>query len=95
MGSVSRLLGDLASAEELYQRALTIGETHYGPENPIIATSLNNLGLLYKELGDLLKSKTYLEKSLEICRAYFGQTHKKTVITKDNLNAVNLLIANK
>jgi len=40
--------GKYAEAEPLYQRALAISEKTLGPEHPQVATSLNNLALLYQ-----------------------------------------------
>jgi len=36
-----------AKAEPLYNRALAIREKALGPEHPDVATSLNNLAMLY------------------------------------------------
>jgi tetratricopeptide (TPR) repeat protein len=38
-------------AESLYQRALAISEKALGPEHPGTAATLNNLAVLYRELG--------------------------------------------
>ena len=41
----------LADAEPLYRRALAINEKSNGPDHPIVAKSLNNLGILRWEAG--------------------------------------------
>ena len=39
--------GRYAEAEPLYERALAIREKALGPDHPDVATSLNNLAVLY------------------------------------------------
>ena len=47
MAALYETLGDYAKAEPLFKRALAIREKALGPEHPDVATSLNNLALLY------------------------------------------------
>jgi len=46
-------LGDLAGARAALERALGIDERVYGPDHPKVATSVNNLGSVLQDLGDL------------------------------------------
>ncbi|MGH8500651.1 MAG: tetratricopeptide repeat protein, partial [Methylococcales bacterium] len=43
--------GQYGQAEPLYQRSLAISEKALGPDHPDVATSLNNLALLYSAQG--------------------------------------------
>ena len=43
--------GRYAQAEPLLKRSLQIRETKLGPDHPDVATTLNNLALLYKKTG--------------------------------------------
>ena len=49
------------------EKSLVIRIKCYGNENNFdVATSYNNLGMLYKQYGNVEKAKIYLEKSLSI-----------------------------
>lgn len=61
------LRGDAIVAEEHYKNALQIWTVPYGKEKHInIADCYNNLGDIRQLLGDLVKAKEYLKKSLDI-----------------------------
>ena len=47
-GRALRAQGQYAKAEPLYQRSLAIWEKALGPDHPEVATSLNNLAVLYR-----------------------------------------------
>jgi hypothetical protein len=44
-------LGRLEEALQIHQRTLALKEKLLGPEHPAVLQSLNNLGMLMKELG--------------------------------------------
>jgi tetratricopeptide (TPR) repeat protein len=48
LAELYRIQGNYGDAEPLYQRALRIWETALGPDHPLVATSLNNLAVLYQ-----------------------------------------------
>jgi tetratricopeptide (TPR) repeat protein len=48
LAGLYRAQGQYTKAESLHQRALAIFEKALGPEHPDVATSLNNLALLYR-----------------------------------------------
>ncbi len=48
LAELYRAQGQYAQAEPLYKRSLAIVEKALGPDHPNVATSLNNLALLYK-----------------------------------------------
>ena len=48
----------------LYERALAISEKALGPEHPDVATSLNNLALLYSNQGQYAKAEPLNERAL-------------------------------
>ena len=43
--------GQYERAIPFWRRALELGEREFGPEHPDVATSLNNLALLYEDRG--------------------------------------------
>jgi tetratricopeptide (TPR) repeat protein/nucleoside phosphorylase len=53
-------------AEPLYQHSLSIYERQRGPDHPLVASTLNNLALLYREEGKYEEAKIYLDRSLGI-----------------------------
>ena len=56
----------LAEARPLQERALAITETAYGPDHPAVATALNNLALILRELGQPDVARPLLERALAI-----------------------------
>ena len=48
LAELYRAQGRYADAEPLYKRSLAICEKALGPDHPDVATSLNNLAVLYK-----------------------------------------------
>ena len=53
--------GRYADAEPLYKRALAISEKALGPDHPDVATSLNNLAVLYRAPGPLCRRRAALQ----------------------------------
>ncbi len=50
---------------------LAIDEATYGPDDPSVAIRLNNLGALFRDLGDFAGARVHLERALAIdIRAY-------------------------
>ena len=72
-------------AEKLFKRSLKITEKIYEPNNTTIATSLNNLGLLYLEQGLYKKAEPLLLKALDIDEKVFGKMNQKVGIAAGNL----------
>jgi serine/threonine protein kinase/tetratricopeptide (TPR) repeat protein len=69
-------------ARPLLEEALALGERAYGPEHEQVAQSLNDLGVLLRDQGDLAGSARRLERALAIRRARFG-THHATVAVSE------------
>lgn len=58
LGAHAQSMGDVAKAEELYNKALAA--------NPNDAEALNGLGIIHSQKGDLAKGGEFLEKALAI-----------------------------
>ena len=58
--------GDLAGARAAFERALAIDEASFGPDHPNVATDVNNLGTVLRDLGDLGRARAAFERALEI-----------------------------
>ena len=69
-------MGEYEKALPLYQRALDIREKVLGPQHPDVATTLNNLAVLYDSMGDYEKALPLYQRALEICEKVLGpNTH--------------------
>ena len=53
-------MGDYAKAEPLYRHSLEIKKRALGENHPDYANSLNNLGALYKAMGDYAEGRAAL-----------------------------------
>ena len=65
-------MGDYEKALPLYQRALEIIEKVLGPQHPDVATTLNNLAVLYESMGDYEKALPLYQRALEIREKVLG-----------------------
>src|ERR1700689_2823550 len=62
----------LGEARPLAERALAITEAAYGPDHPAVATDLNNLALILKDLGEPAAARPLAERALAIDEAAYG-----------------------
>jgi len=81
-------MGDLAGARRYLEEALAIFTRVLGPQHPNTAASLNNMGLLLKEMRDLAGARPYLEEALAIWRKEFGLEHPHTAQSLNNLGVL-------
>jgi CHAT domain-containing protein len=72
---------------EIRRRAL--GENH-----PDYATSLNNLALLYEDIGDYTRAEPLLKQAMEIRRKTLGENHPDYATGLNNLAGVYLAMGN-
>ena len=82
------LLGALlayADAEPLLQRALAIREKAFGPNDPYVAISLNNLGLFYDHRGRYADAEPLLKRALAICDKVLDPDHPDIAVSLNNL----------
>ena len=59
-----------AEAEKFFLSALDTAED-FGPEDPRLATTLNNLGELHRTQGKYAKAEPYYKRSLKIADAHY------------------------
>jgi tetratricopeptide (TPR) repeat protein len=76
---------DLAAAQPLYERALTIREKVLGPEHRGTATILNNLAKLLERQGDLAAARPLYEPALAIDEKVLGPEHLEVAAVLTNL----------
>ncbi len=58
--------GKLKEATKVLQDTLEIREKFFGPSHPAVASTYNNLSVLYGKTGDFKAAEPYCRKALEI-----------------------------
>ena len=81
IGRTYERMGLPQEATPLLQRALAIGRRALGPEHVQIAQSLNNLGVLLREQGDLAGAEPLLAEGLAMRKRLLGPVHADVAIT--------------
>ena len=77
--------GAYAEAEPLFKRALAIGEKALGPDHPDVATSLNNLAVLYRATGRYAEAEPLYQRALAIGEKALGPEHPDVATRLNNL----------
>jgi tetratricopeptide (TPR) repeat protein len=67
--------GRFAEAAAFSERALAINQRVLGPDHPVIARNLNNLGDIRRKLGDLSGARSFFERALSIDEVVNGANH--------------------
>lgn len=91
LGMLARELGDFKTAERLFTAAYDSRVKALGKEHRDIATSLEHLGELYVESGDLLKAEKPLKDGLALLARYWPKGHLDRVIAQRNVGLWHLL----
>jgi tetratricopeptide (TPR) repeat protein len=79
------LVAQTFQAELFYQQAQAIFENLWGQEHPYVATTLNNLALLYKSQGHYSSAKTLYERTLTVRKKLLGDDHLDVATSLNNL----------
>ncbi len=87
MGRVYHHVDADQKAQSLLEQALAIGR-RAGPESEQVADTLNNLGLLLRDRGDLSAAEKALTESLALRRRLYGNEHKDVAVTLVELASV-------
>lgn len=69
---------EYAEAEPLYQRSLEITEQALGGNHPSVATTLNNMALLYESQGRYEEAEPLLHRAMKIREEKLGNKHPAT-----------------
>jgi len=70
------------------KKALQVAKQTVGPDYPDVATSLNNLALLYKTQGRYEPAEPLYKRSLAIREKTIGRNHPKVADSLENLAAL-------
>lgn len=76
---------DHQAALDYFRKALASAEAQHGPRSEEVAKVMNNLGVVYNELGEFSKALDYLQRALEIRAAVHGEENNLTATTYQNL----------
>lgn len=93
LANVSHKQGDMKSAREQYESALTMFKDAHGEtSHPHIATLHHNLGTVMREQGELKEARESFEKSLSMKKVIHGEdaTHPEIGHTLLGLSAVDI-----
>ena len=71
--------------EQRLKRSLAIDEKALGPDHPNVATTLNNLGLLYSDQARYDEAEPLLKRSLSIREKTLGPDHPNVAKTLNSL----------
>jgi CHAT domain-containing protein/tetratricopeptide (TPR) repeat protein len=80
--------GRYDEAIPLAKRVLTMYEKMLGSEHPYVATSLNNLALLYQSKGDYVQAGLLCKRALTIREKVLGAEHPEVAISLNNLGGL-------
>lgn len=84
-GYIHFRLGDLAKADDYYQRALSVWRQYFGENHQITTIAYNNIALLRQEQGKLDEAIIFYEKTLSIKIAVYPSAHPEIVTAHNNL----------
>ena len=67
------------------KKALEVAEQAVGPEHPAVATSLNNLAILYDQQGQYAQAEPLYKRALAVWEKTLGPTHPEVATSLNNL----------
>ena len=85
LGRVEYALANYATAQPLYERALSIREQALGPQHPDIALYLNDLAELLRAQSKYVAARPLYERALAIREHVLGPEHRDTATSLNNL----------
>jgi tetratricopeptide (TPR) repeat protein len=87
-GDVLRKFAQYDKALDLYKKCLHIRLQTLDPEHPDVATSYNNIGLVWEKRGEYDKTLEYYKKCLDICLKTLGAEHPDVAASYNNIGQV-------
>ena len=85
LGDVCQMHCEFEEAKTYFQYSLTFKLQELGPEHVDVATSYNNLALIYKDLGDFEQAKEYQQRALDIELDKLGPENVNVATSYSNL----------
>jgi CHAT domain-containing protein/Tfp pilus assembly protein PilF len=77
--------GDYKNSLTYFEKGLAQAETEFGKSHKNYSTALNNLALLYNNLGQNDIAETYYKEALEIDKIVLGDKHPDYIVDLGNL----------
>ena len=84
LGQLAAIVGDDATAEEHFRKALDIRERYLGPEHERTAVTITNLGDLLMRRGDFTSALAVYSRAFQIRAKSKGQQHPDTALSLFN-----------
>jgi tetratricopeptide (TPR) repeat protein/nucleoside phosphorylase len=75
-------------AKRVIEQAINFAEAAYGPDHPNVASTVNNLGILLRDMGDLESAKAQFERAITIDEKAYGPNHPNVARDVNNLGLV-------
>ena len=75
-------------ALDYYQQSLAIRKQAFGEFHPDVATSYNNIGLVYDAQGDYARALEYYQQSLTIKKQLLGESHPDVATSYNNIGGI-------
>ena len=85
---IADYLADYNKSLTYYNRCLRQALLQEGEEGGLVATSYNNIGLVYDSQGDYAKALEYHQKALAIWEKLFGSEHPNVALSYNNIGSV-------
>ena len=82
-------IGEYNRAKELREKALVIRKKVFGEDHADVATSYNDLAVVYKRLGEYNRAKELHEKALRIYEKIVVEDHLYVERVRNNLALLN------
>jgi len=80
--------GNYDRAVVVAKKALEVAEDNVGPGHPDVATSLNNLAMIYNAQGQYAQAEPLLKRALAIWEKALGADHPSVATGLENLAAL-------
>ena len=88
LGKCEDKFANYDKALEYFEKSLAIDLKTLGDEHPIVATSYNNIGMVWKRKGEYDKALEYYEKCLAIRLKTLGAEHPSVATSYNNIGVV-------
>ncbi len=77
--------GKYSDAEKVTKEALEVAKRTFGSDHPDVATTLNNLALLYRSQGKYAEAEPLYKRALVIYEKALGKNHPQVAQSLNNL----------